>query len=128
MEKVVKLDVSQMTHEEMKAMNSKEWRSLGHVIANEILSPMKPIERLEVLKNAPSSMLPYEHWIRKSKSQIMQFYMNAQSTRSCGGHHKGAMNDRAVVNYERVMEAHEIPIPERKICSIMGIFNGEGSY
>ena len=117
-----------MTHEELKAMNSKEWGSLGHVIANEILSPMKPIDRLEVLENAPDRMLPYEHWIRKSKSQIIQFYMNARVTCSCGGHWKGDQNARLVGEYSKTMETHDIPIPSSDICYVMGIFNGDGSY
>lgn len=122
------LNVNEMTHKELKAMTSKEWRSLGYVVANEILSPMKPIQRLEVLKNAPSRMTPYEQWIKRSKSQIIQFYMNARVTCSCGGHWKGEQNARLVGEYSKTMKTHNIPMPSSDICYVMGIFNGEGSY
>jgi hypothetical protein len=107
---------------------NQDWAKMGYEKANEILAPMPLLERLEALQNAPSSMTPYEYWIRRSKAQLMQWYMNAWRTCACGGHHKGRMNDQAVEEYLVLMKKYNVPIPPNEICSILGIFNGEGSY
>lgn len=106
---------------------TKEWATMGYEKANEILAPMPLIERLEALQNAPSSMLPYEYWIRKSKAELMQWYMNAKTTCSCGGHGKGQRNEDAVKYYSELMGKYSVPTPPNEICYILGIFNGEGS-
>ena len=106
---------------------TKEWSEIGYVKANEILSSTPLIERLELLQNTPSSMTPYEHWIRKSKAELMQWYMNALTTCSCGGHGKGQRNEMAVKEYLDLMNKYGVPKPSREIVNILRIFNGEGS-
>lgn len=105
----------------------EEWRDMGYEKANAILKPMPLLERLEALQNAPESMTPYEHWIRKSKAELMQWYMNALTTCSCGGHKKGERNEQAVKQYSELMQKYNVPTPPREICYILGEFNGEGS-
>lgn len=105
----------------------EEWRDMGYEKANAILKPMPLLERLEALQNAPESMTPYEHWIRKSKAELMQWYMNALTTCSCGGHGKANANERAVKEYSELMQKYNIPKPPSEICYILGEFNGEGS-
>ena len=108
-------------------ISQKEWATMGYEKANEILSPMPLIERLEALRTAPSSMLPYEYWIKKSKSELMQWYMNALTTRSCLGHGKRRANDDAVEEYLELMKKYEVPVPPNNIAYILGEYNGEGS-
>lgn len=114
--------------EELASLTSQEWRALGHEKANEILEPMEPVERLEVLKNAPPTMLPYEYWIAKSKRDLIHYYMNAKSTCSCLGHWKGQQNDFLCEKYRKEMERFNVPIPSDEIAYALGIFNGKGSY
>lgn len=131
MDIIQKLNLNKMKKaEEIKhklPQTEEEWRGLGHVKANEILKPMPLIERLEVLQNAPSSMTPYEHWIRVSKAELMQWYMNAKTTCSCGGHSKGMANENAVQDYLELMKKYNVPTPSSDICHILGVYNGDGS-
>lgn len=106
---------------------TKEWSDMGYEKANALLEPINPLVRLEILQNAPSSMTPYEEWIRRSKAEIIQWYMNALKTCSCGGHGKGERNEQAVKEYKVLMEKYSIPVPSSEISYILGIFNGEGS-
>jgi hypothetical protein len=106
---------------------TKEWCDMGHEKANEILSPMPVIERLEALQNAPTSMVPYKYWIQKSKAELMQWYMNAYTTCSCIGRSKAERNEDAVKYYSELMEKYGVPKPASEICYILGVFNGEGS-
>lgn len=115
------------TTKEKAKFTTKEWSDMGYKKANEILEPMSLIERLEVLKNTPSSMTPFEYWIRKSKAELMQWYMNALTTCSCGGHGKGERNEQAVEKYEKLMKQYKIPVPSDEVSYILGVFNGEGS-
>lgn len=115
-----------MTTEKLN-IPAKEWASMGYEKANELLAPMALIERLEVLQNVPASMVPYEYWIRKSKAELMQLYMNAFTTQSCLGHSKAERNERAANNYLELMAKYNVPTPPSDICYILGIFNGAGS-
>lgn len=115
------------TTAEKTKLTRKEWADMGYEKANEILKPMPLLERLEVLQNTPSSMVPYEHWIRVSKAELMQWYMNALTTCSCGGHGKGQRNEQAVIEYKKLMEQYKVPVPSNEIAYVLGIFNGEGS-
>ena len=112
---------------EKTSITTKEWATMGYEKANEILSSMPCIERLEALQNAPSSMLPYEYWIRKSKAELMQYYMNAVTTQSCLGHSKAQRNEDAANSYLELMSKHNVPTPANDICYILGEFNGEGA-
>lgn len=105
----------------------EQWRSMGYEKANEILSKMTLLERLEALQGAPTEMTPYKYWLKKSKAQLMGWYMNALCTCSCIGHTKGRMNDEAVEEYLQLMKKYEIPVPPNEISYVLGEFNGEGS-
>lgn len=101
---------------------------MGYEKANAILKPMPLLERLEALQNAPESRTPYEHWIRVSKAQLMQWYMNALVTYySSGGHSKASRNDQSARAYLELMKKYNIPQPPNEIAFILGVFNGEGS-
>lgn len=115
------------TTDEKTKITTREWSDMGYLKANEILKPMPLIERLEALQNAPSSMTPYEHWIRVSKAELMQWYMNALTTQSCGGHGKAQRNEMAVAEYKVLMQKYKVPVPPSEISYVLGIFNGEGS-
>lgn len=106
---------------------TKEWATMGYEKANEILASMPLLERLEALQNAPSSMLPFGGWIKESKAELMQWYMNAFATCSCSGHGKGERNENAVKYYAELMKKYSVPTPASEICYILGVFNGEGS-
>ena len=105
-----------------------KWKEMGRKEANEILSQMPLRERLESLQDAPETMTPYSYWIKKSKAELMQWYMNAQCTRSCGGHFKGQMNDEFVKEYTLLMEKYDVPTPSKEVSYILGEFNGAGSF
>ena len=106
----------------------EDWKTMGYKRANEILSDLPLIERLEVLMGTPLEMTPYGNWLKVSKRQLVSWYMNAQVTCSCGGHGKGQANDSAVKEYLQLMEKYNCPTPPTEITSLFGIFNGEGSY
>jgi hypothetical protein len=106
----------------------EDWKKMGYKRANEILSALPLIERLEVLQGTPHEMTPYGHWLRVSKVQLVSWYMNANVTCGCGGHGKGRANDSAVAEYLQLMKKYNCPIPPTEITSLFGIFNGEGSY
>ena len=113
----------------MTNYTTKDWKEMGYKKANEILEPMPLLERLKVLQDAPSSMTPYSHWIRKSKAELMQWYMNAMTTySSCGGTLKWRMNDILVEEYAELMKKYSIPIPSNEVCYILGVFNGNGTF
>ena len=112
---------------EPKEITRKEWSEMGYEKANELLEPMPLFQRLEVLQNVPPSMTPFEYWIRKSKADLMQCYMNAKTTCSCGGHGKAERNERAVVRYLELMEKYSVPVPSNEVSYVLGIFNGEGA-
>ncbi len=70
---------------------------------------------------------------------LLQMYANAVSTASCGGHHKGNMNDDLYKGYAIELESRGITVPkdihDRIDKSFVynveipeGIFNGKGSY
>lgn len=109
-------------------ITTQEWCHMGYKKANEILEPMPLLKRLEVLQNAPPSMTPYEYWIRASKAELMQWYMNALTTRSCLGHSKAQGNEDAVNEYWELMKKYKIPVPSNEVAYILGVFNGAGSY
>ena len=113
--------------ETMTNYTTKDWSEMGYKKANEILEPMPLLKRLKVLQDAPSSMTPYSEWIRRSKAELMQWYMNAKATCSCGGHQKGYRNEQLVKKYAELMEKYAIPIPANEICYILGVFNGNGA-
>lgn len=108
-------------------ITTKEWASMGHEKANEILGSMPLVERLEALGNTPISMCPYEYWIQKSKAELMQWYMNAVATQSCLGHSKAQRNEDAASYYLELMTKYSVPVPSNDVCYILGIFNGERS-
>jgi len=112
---------------QIKFPTYKEWSEMGYVKANEILSHMPLLEKLEALKNAPPTMVPYENQIRKAKAELMQWYMNASVTSSCGGHGKGRANDEAQAEYLELMAKYDVPVPDNKVTYILGVYNGEGS-
>ena len=116
------------TQNDYSKLTISQWANIGYKKANEILAPMDLFERLEILKNTPSSMLPYEHWIRQSKKELMQRYMNAFVTMSCMGHWKGERNVQLCNTYLKKMKEHNVPVPKNKVIYILGVFNGEGSY
>jgi hypothetical protein len=106
----------------------EDWKKMGYKRANEILSALPLIERLEVLQGTPHEMTPYGHWLKVSKVQLVSWYMNANVTCGCGGHGKGRANDSAVAEYLQLMKKYNCPIPPTEITSLFGVFNGEGSY
>lgn len=73
-----------------------------------------------------------------STEQLLQFYANAKSTASCGGHWKGERNDCLYESYALQLRERGIYVP-KDIPEILnksfiinvdvpkGIFNGEGS-
>ena len=115
-----------------KAITQEEWKNLKLEEVNEIFEAItSPIERLELLQTIPQfydTENPYRYWIKSSKAELIQWYMNAYRTRSCGGHHKGKMNDNYVTEYLKYMKKYEVPVPPNEITYIMGQFNGKGSY
>lgn len=115
-----------MTTEKLN-ITKKEWFGMGYEKANELLAPMPLLERLEVLQNTPESMTPYKYWIKKSKAELMNWYMNARATCSCGGHGKAQRNEDAVKHYSELMQKYNVPIPPSEICYILGEFNGDGA-
>lgn len=71
--------------------------------------------------------------------QLLQMYSNANTTCSCGGHHKGNENERLRKQYAEELETRGIKVPKCLIEKFdksfvsnveipKGIFNGEGSY
>ena len=110
-----------------KTFSFEQWRTMDSQKAKEILQAMPLLDRLEVLQNTPRSNNPFEWEFKKSKKEIMQWYMNAKSTCSCGGHGKGARNEALVKWYGELMEKYGIPIPPNEICWVLGDFNGKGS-
>lgn len=105
-----------------------EWASMGYEKANQILSSIPLIERLEVLQDVPSTHVPFEHWIRVSKAELMQWYMNALVTSSCIGHSKSERNMESANQYLELMNKYNVPVPSNDVCYILGVFNGDGSY
>ena len=108
-------------------ISTKEWAEMGHQKANEILESLPLLQRLSVLQNTPQAMCPYEEWVRRSKAELIQWYMNAMTTCSCGGRGKMQRNEDAVREYSEVMKKYNIPKPSSDICYILGIFNGAGA-
>jgi len=104
------------------------WKEMDRKEAEKILSEMPLRERLESLQDAPETITFYKVWIRESKAELIQWYMNAQCTRSCGGHFTGQMNDNFVKEYTLLMEKYDVPIPSKKVCYVLGEFNGDGSF
>ena len=111
----------------VKEITTQQWAAMSHEQANEILAPLPLVERIDALTKTPSSMVPYEYWIRKSKAELMQCYMNAITTQSCLGHSKAERNEQAANHYLQLMIEYNIPIPPKEICYILGEFNGYGS-
>ena len=110
-----------------KTFSFEQWRTMDSQKAKEILQAMPLLDRLEVLQNTPRSHNPFEWIFKQSKKEIMQWYMNAKATCSCGGHGKGARNEALVKWYGELMEKYGIPIPPNEICWVLGQFNGEGA-
>lgn len=110
----------------MRTMN--EWQQLSCEQANQILQPLDAIERLKELTTAPDGT-PYDEWKRKSKAELMQWYMNAYITCKCAaGHNKAHMNEVKQDSYFDAMQQYNVPIPSHEIICVLGKFNGEGSY
>ena len=107
---------------------NEDWKTMDYKRANEILSALPLIERLEVLMGTPNEMTPYGHWLKVSKVELVTWYMNASVTCSCLGHSKGQRNESAVKEYLQLMEKFNCPIPPMEITYLLGIFNGKGSY
>ena len=109
-------------------ITKKEWSKMHYTIANDLLKPLDPEKRLEVLQNAPKNMLPYEGWIKKSKQDILQRYMNARVTAAqCLGHTKANMNAGRITYYHNYILEYNIPMPSDKVIYLLGDFNGKGS-
>jgi hypothetical protein len=111
----------------MDNLKIEDWKTMGSERANEILSSLPLIKRLEVLQETPNEMTPYGHWLKVSKIQLVSWYMNAQQTSICLGHKKRDRNNIAVEEYLQLMEKYNCPTPSREMASLFGIFNGEGS-
>ena len=106
----------------------KEWSEMGFEKANQILEPLNPVQRLEALEDTPQSHCPFEEWIRHTKAEIMQLYMNAKKTYwGANGHGKAERNLAASKYYIDIMNKYKIPIPPDNIATIMGSFNGKGA-
>lgn len=113
---------------EPEKLTKEEWYKLGYEKANEILGPMPLLKRLEILQNTPQSVLPYDYWLRKSKAELMQWYMNALTTHySCGGHWKAARNEERAEEYKELMKKYKVPVPPNEISFVLGEFNGDGT-
>ncbi len=111
-----------------------EWKDMAYDMAymdstkaSELLQSMPLLERLEVLQTTPRYHSPFEWHYKKAKKELMEWYMNARATCSCGGHGKGARNEALVKKYGELMKKYQIPIPPDEICWVLGIFNGKGS-
>ncbi len=52
---------------------------------------------------------------------------NIKVTKSCGGHHKGRMNDQLFAE-KKAEFGGDAYIPSNAVLNSFGIFNGEGSY
>ena len=72
-------------------------------------------------------------------NQLLQMYANADKTCSCGGHHKGNMNESLRKEYALELEKRGLIVPKTlsdkfddnfnsNIEIPSGIFNGEGTY
>jgi hypothetical protein len=73
---------------------------------------------------------------------LLQWYANAKSTSSCGGHFKGERNDELYRSYALELRSRGIMVPKNISESIDyrdgkfmsntiipdGVFNGEGSF
>lgn len=74
-----------------------------------------------------------------STEELLQWYANADSTCSCGGHWKGEQNELRRLNYALELRNRGFIVPkdlteilDKEFISNVdipkGIFNGEGSY
>jgi hypothetical protein len=108
-------------------LTSNEWRVMDSKKASELLLAMPLLERLEVLQTTPRYDSPFEWHYKKAKRELMEWYMNARATCSCGGHSKGARNEALVKKYGELMKNYNIPIPPDEICWVLGVFNGNGA-
>ena len=66
---------------------------------------------------------------------LLQWYANARSTASCGGHFKGQMNDDYYFKYATELRERGVNVPRALFDCIEinveipeGIFNGAGSF
>jgi len=71
--------------------------------------------------------------------KLLEFYANADSTCSCGGHWKGERNEKLREDYAIELRKRNIFVP-KNLSEILdktfiknveipeGVFNGEGSY
>ena len=110
-----------------KTFTWQEWKDMDSQTASKILYAMPLLDRLEVLQNTPRSHNPFEWQFKLSRKELMEWYMNAKATCSCGGHSKGARTEALVKHYGELMQKYGIPIPPDEICWVLGIFNGKGS-
>lgn len=74
-----------------------------------------------------------------SSNDLLQFYSNADSTCSCGGHFKGMRNEQLREEYALELRKRGINVPKdlnekldksfkSNIEIPVGIFNGKGSF
>jgi hypothetical protein len=70
---------------------------------------------------------------------LLQYYANAKTTNSCGGHHKGEMNEQLQLEYANELWERGLRVPKTLMDKLegnydkslqipQGIFNGDGSY
>jgi hypothetical protein len=100
---------------------------MGYQKVNPIMEQIETIDRLEVLQNCPLNHLPFDYWLKKSKQELMQFYMNAMVTTSCLGHWKAERNEGRVKYYGELMAKYKVPKPSQEVAYLLGNFNGKGS-
>lgn len=66
--------------------------------------------------------------------ELFHMLANAVATSSCGGHHKGDMNDSLAKSYAEELNdrGYEVDLSDfagiRAALSYLGTFNGKGSY
>ena len=74
-----------------------------------------------------------------SNDELLQMYANADATCSCGGHHKGRMNELFREQYATELKTRGIVVPrnihekldknyQSNVVMPKGVFNGKGSF
>jgi|LakMenE18May11ns_1017448.scaffolds.fasta_scaffold9873921_4 hypothetical protein len=64
-----------------------------------------------------------------SSDTLLKMLANATNTYyNAIGHSKAHYNEMRMQNYTQELERRKVSVPDRKILSEMGQFNGEGSY
>lgn len=80
-----------------------------------------------------------ENYHELQTTVLIQWYVNARTTASCGGHFKGQMNDERYRDYALELRARGVNVPksiferfdkhfEVNVELPEGIFNGPGSF